>query len=65
MKKSFALLLMGGLVLAACEDNPVAVTQGIDSLGSDFVSAFNADANDDPADDIALTLTPDAEPFDP
>ena len=54
--------------LVACDnatDNQVS--QGIASLGSDFVRAFNQSPNDTPIplDDVNLVLTQDIEPFNP
>ncbi|SLN13250.1 hypothetical protein ROJ8625_00390 [Roseivivax jejudonensis] len=69
----FALLIAGALVMAACDesgggnDDDDDTAQGIDTLGDGFVAAFNADPNDDPVDaqDVSLTLTPGAQPFNP
>ena len=66
--RGVVLLVAGALALAACDDDTMAMmAQGIDSLGSDFVRAFNQDPNDTPLDasDLSLTLTPTIEPFDP
>lgn len=50
----FALLIAGALVVAACDesgnDDDDDSAQGIETLGSDFVAAFNADPNDEPFD---------------
>lgn len=64
-------LVLGGvaLVAAACnsDDGDNGFGGGISTLGSDFVSAFRADANSEPvnAQDVSLKLTPGIEPFDP
>lgn len=65
VKLSIALAAMLALV-AGCDDNDTNVTRGVDSLGSDFVRAFNANPNDEPvnAQDVDLELTPRVEPFD-
>ena len=57
-------LVLGGL--AACGGGGSGQT-GIQTLGSDFVRAFNQSRNDVPLDASALTLTltPAIEPFDP
>lgn len=61
-----ALALAGALGLSACEEDSV-IRQGIDSLGSGFVEAFEQGPNDTPVDasEVELTLTPGIEPFDP
>ena len=63
---SFGLLAMVALV--AC-DNATGgqVSQGITSLGSDFVRAFNQNPNDTPIplDNVTLIQTPSIEPFNP
>jgi hypothetical protein len=43
------------------------MSQGITSLGSDFVRAFNQNPNDMPIplDDVTLIQTPTIEPFNP
>ncbi len=67
-KVMFGLALGGlGLLLAACDDDNGSDRSGIESLGSDFVNAFQADPNSTPVDaqDVDLTLTPTIEPFDP
>lgn len=58
------LVLLGGL--AACGSS-ASVRTGIQTLGADFVRAFNQSRNDVPLDASALklTLTPTIEPFDP
>jgi hypothetical protein len=58
------VLLLGGL--AACGSS-ASVRTGIQTLGADFVRAFNQSRNDMPLDASALnlTLTPAIEPFDP
>ncbi|WP_152461442.1 hypothetical protein [Roseivivax sp. THAF30] len=67
----FALLIAGALVVAACDesgnDDDDDSAQGIETLGSDFVAAFNADPNDEPFDaqDVDLELTPGLQPFNP
>lgn len=67
LPRAVVLLVVGALALAACDDDDDATAQGIDTLGDDFVRAFNQDPNDEPLDasDIDLTLTPTIEPFDP
>ena len=65
-----ALLVVAALGLSACDDNGNdggSSADGIDTLGGDFVQAFNQDPNDEPLDasDLDLTLTPSVEPFDP
>lgn len=69
LPRAAVLLVVGALALAACDDDDgnEMMSQGIDSLGSDFVRAFNQDPNDEPLDasDLTLTLTPTIEPFDP
>lgn len=66
LKLSIALAAMLALAAACDDDNDTTVTRGVDSLGSDFVRAFNADPNDEPvnAQDVDLELTPRVEPFD-
>ncbi len=56
-----------GLLLAACDGDSGSNRSGIDSLGSEFVNAFRADANAVPVDaeDVSMTLSPTIEPFDP
>ena len=73
--RSLAILALSGVALAACdEDNGGGgggdgdgVSQGIDTLGADFVEVFNQDPNDDPidADSVDLRLNSRIEPFDP
>lgn len=64
-------LALGGIALlaVACnsDDGDNGFGGGISTLGSDFRSAFQADANSEPvnAQDVSLTLTPSIEPFDP
>jgi hypothetical protein len=66
LPRAVALLVVGALALAACDDDG-STAQGIDTLGDDFVRAFNQDPNDEPLDasELTLTLTPTIEPFDP
>jgi hypothetical protein len=58
--------MLGAIALAACDDDD-STSQGIETLGDDFVRAFNQDPNDEPLDasELTLTLTPTIEPFDP
>ena len=64
--KLFGLLAATAFVIAACDDDSI-LNEGINSLGADFVRAFNKDPNDEPFDaqDINLTMTPEIEPFNP
>ena len=64
--RALLILVAGGLLLAACDDDGSTNKGCINSLGPDFVRAFNQDANDEPLDasELDLTLTPNAEPFD-
>ena len=52
--------------LAACEDDNLTA-KDIETLGDDFVQAFNQDPNDEPLDasERDLTLNPTIEPFNP
>ena len=52
------------LALVACDTNRA---NGIDTLGPDFVRAFNQNPNDEPLDasELKLRLTPEREPFNP
>lgn len=64
-------MALGGIALlaAACngDGDGNSFGKGISTLGSDFVSAFRADAHAEPvnAQDVSLALTPTIEPFDP
>ncbi len=66
MTKSLSFLMLGFVLLAACDSNNT-VGRGIASLGADFSKAFNQDRNDTPfdADEISLKATPTIEPFNP
>jgi hypothetical protein len=68
LPRAVALLVVGALALAACDDDD-STAQGIETLGDDFVRAFNQDPNERTgpldANDVDLTLTPTIEPFDP
>lgn len=76
MTKHLAILLIGTLALAACDDDDGngngnggggggGGLTGIETLGEDFVRVFNQDPNDEPIpiDEITLTKTPSIEPF--
>ncbi|MEO0911778.1 MAG: hypothetical protein AAFY59_02135 [Pseudomonadota bacterium] len=59
------LLFAAAALVAACDgDGPLS---GINTLGQDFVRAFNQGPNDTPLDTDALTLrlTPRVTPFNP
>lgn len=63
-KQLFGAVLLAG-TLAACGSS--GGLSGINTLGQAFVAAFNAGANAQPVDpdNVALTLTPGVEPFNP
>jgi hypothetical protein len=63
--RALGVAILGTLALSACDEDSI-MRQGIDSLGADFVEAYNQDPLDDPLDASALTLTltPLDEPFD-
>lgn len=65
MKKSLALLIVGGLTLSACGSGGGNAGNGINSLGSFFVRAFNQSPNDEPLslEGQSLPQFPTLEPF--
>ena len=69
MPKGIALLLLGGVALAACDSGGGGSKNktGINSLPSCFVQAFNRDENAEPIDASScnLTVRPTRDPFNP
>jgi hypothetical protein len=65
MLKKITFLMFGAAFVVACDNN--SANSGINSLGSDFVRAFNQDPNDEPLDasELTLAMTPTREPFNP
>ncbi|OWU84697.1 hypothetical protein ATO6_10115 [Oceanicola sp. 22II-s10i] len=59
---------LGALLLVAACDDGGSVSDGINSLGSDFLRVFNQDPNAEPVQNVQslnLALTPMKEPFNP
>lgn len=63
MSQNLAYVSAAILFLIACDSQ----SQGIASLGTDFVRAFQQERNAEPFDasELTLTLTPTREPFNP
>lgn len=67
LKPWLALVAVAMLTVACNDDNDGGeVSQGVDTLGSDFAEAFDADPNDEPinAQDVDLEVDPTIDPFD-
>lgn len=68
MIRTTGYALLAAVTLVACDSATGGqLSQGITSLGSDFVRAFNQAPNDEPIslDNVNLVLTPTIEPFNP
>lgn len=65
MKKTLALTLLAVLGLSACDRDKTTQADGINSLGSDFVRAFQQDRNDEPIslEGVTINQFPEREPF--
>ncbi len=63
------IVIASSLFVAACDEGGGGGddAQGIETLGSGFVNAFNQNRNDTPvnAQSVNLTLTPQQQPFNP